>query len=267
MNARWKDREEHPLTADTLEALFDNEIPCIRITGFATPAECRAFVAAMDAVGLKKEYKVAPNVKSMPRYIGVPQFEYRKRAKEEYFAVVAEAYAEQEAVLRLCGFNPLRRLMEHLRRVVPERRVAIAEEPGFGRYYAGIIRDMTGGTNLHLDFARFSAPDYRVGRNDAQIATNFYASCPREGGETWVHNAHFEPPIAPGQYHEISPLDPALVAGAERYAFQPAPGDLVMFNSRNPHRVQFNPNDDGTRRMGIGVFIGRAPERDLLLWS
>jgi hypothetical protein len=158
-------------------------------------------------------------------------------------------------------------LIERVRAVVPERPIDPAQEPGYGRYYAGIIRETTGGTNLHMDFARFSAPDYAIGANSAQIATNFYASGTAVGGETTVYNHHFEPTVPAGTYYEISPLDPARVAASESHTFTPFAGDVVMFNSRNPHRVHFNPNDDGTRRMGIGSFIGRRPAGELVLWS
>lgn len=268
MPGRWRDHDEHELTPASLAALFNNEIPCIRVKGFATPDECRAFVQAMDTVGLNKEYRaIGPNVKFRPRYIGVPQFEYRKRPKADYFATVGEAYADQAKVFEVCGFNPIARLADLLRGAAPGKDVRIAEEPGHGRYYAGIIRDITGGTNLHLDFARFTAPDYAIGANDAQIATNFYADGSPDWGETTVHNLHFDPPVARGQYFESAPFDPTRVEGAERISFKPLPGDLVMFNSRCPHRVGFNPNDDGRRRMGIGSFVGRAPGGNLVLWS
>jgi hypothetical protein len=268
IGAPWRGHDEPGLTRESLDALFDNEIPCVRIKAFATPDECRAFVAAMDAVGLNKEYQVAsPSVRSQPKYIGVPQFEYRKKTKAAYFAEVEPAYADQVKVFAHCGFDPIARLIERVRAVVPERAIGIAQEPEYGRYYAGIIRETTGGTNLHMDFARFSAPGYAVGANSAQIATNFYASGTALGGETTVYNHHFEPPVPAGTYYEIAPLDPARVAASENYTFSPVAGDLVMFNSRNPHRVHFNPNDDGTRRMGIGSFIGRRPNGDLVLWS
>jgi len=268
MPARWRDHDEHALTPASLEALFDNEIPCIRVKGFATPDECQAFVRAMDTVGLNKEYRaIGPNVKFRPRYIGVPQFEYRKKTKADYFATVEAAYADQHKVFELCGFNPIERLAALLRKSAPAKDVRIAQEPGFGRYYAGIIRDITGGTNLHLDFARFTAPDYAIGANDAQIATNFYADGSPDWGETTVHNLHFDPGVAPGQYWESAPFDPARVEGVERISFKALPGDLVMFNSRCPHRVGFNPGDDGKRRMGIGSFVGRTPSGGLVLWS
>jgi hypothetical protein len=261
----WRDPAEHTLTPDSLQALFNNEIACIRVKNFATPDECKAFVAAMDAIGLNKEYRViGPNVKFRPRYIGVPQFEYRKRPKGDYFATVEDAYADQAKVFAHCGFNPIERLAGLLRDAAPGKQVRIADEPEYGRYFAGIIRDVTGGTNLHMDFARFTAPDYAIAAYDAQIATNFYADGSPDWGETTVHNLHLDPARGPV---ELSPFNPKLVEGVERISFKALPGDLVLFNSRCPHQVGFNSADDGQRRMGIGSFIGRRPDGTLLLWS
>jgi len=268
LGSPWLHHDEPGLTRETLDALFANQIPCIRIKGFATADECRAFVAAMDAIALNKEYQVAsPSVRALPKYIGVPQFEYRKKSKAAYFAEVEPSFADQAKVFAHCGFDPIQRLIDRVHAVVPERPIGLAREPDHGSYYAGIIRETTGGTNLHMDFARFSAPDYAIGTNSAQIATNFYASGTAAGGETTVYNHHFEPTVPAGTYYEISPLDPVRVAASESHTFMPVAGDLVMFNSRNPHRVHFNPNDDGTRRMGIGSFIGRRPDGELVLWS
>ena len=269
MSKVWLDHEEHCLSAESLRALFENEIACIRIKGFATAQESEAFVGAMDDVGLSHEYKVlGPNVKHRPRYLGVPQFEYRKRLKADYFATVERAYAEQRAVFERCRFDALERLSQALRVALPGHSVGVAEEPGYGRYFAGIIRDTTGGTNLHMDYERVSASDYSIAANDAQIATNFYASGTDEGGETTVYNLHFVPPaMPPGQVFEISPFREEWIAGCESHTFKPIPGDLVMFNSRCPHRVHWNPRDDGQRRTGMGTFIGRRPGGDLVLWS
>lgn len=264
----WRDHAEHPLTAESLQWLFDNEIACIRVKAFATPAECAAFVAAMDSVGLNKEYTViGPNVKFRPRYIGVPQFEYRKRPKEDYFATVEAAYADQAKVFAACGFDPVARLQALVRAVLPGRTVGVAEEPGVGRYYAGIVRETTGGTNLHMDFCRQTAPAYEIAKVDAQLASNFYASGTDEGGETTMYNFHYDPADFPGRTVELSPFDPKLIDGREHYTFKPAAGDLILFNSRCPHRVSWNPRDDGQRRMGIGTFLGRAPGGHVVMWS
>ena len=98
----------------------------------------------------------------------MPQFEYRKKTKAAYFAEVEPSFADQAKVFAHCGFDPIRRLIDRVHAAVPEQPIGLAHEPDYGRYYAGIIRETTGGTNLHMDFARFSAPDYAIGANSAQ---------------------------------------------------------------------------------------------------
>ncbi len=46
----WRTHEELPLNRENFEALCRFDLPCLRITGFATDAECDELVAAMDAV-------------------------------------------------------------------------------------------------------------------------------------------------------------------------------------------------------------------------
>ena len=40
----WRDHAEHPLTAESLQWLFNNEIASIRVKAFARPPDCRAIV-------------------------------------------------------------------------------------------------------------------------------------------------------------------------------------------------------------------------------
>ncbi len=117
----------------------------------------------------------------------------------------------------------------------------------------------TGGTNLHMDFARFSAPDYAIGANTAQIATNFYASGTAAGGETTVYNHHFEPTVPAGNVlRDLARSIRRAWRQAKSHTFTPFAGDLVMFNSRNPHRVHFNPND-GRHAAHGHRFVHRPP--------
>lgn len=263
---RWTTRIEPDLTAASLQALFANEIPAIRIKHFATAAECRQFVAALDRVGLNRQYNV-PKLKNPPRYIGLTQFDYRKRSREEYFAAVPGAIGERARFLALSPFDPIARMIERLQALPPSQHVGIALEPGHGPYYAGVIRDTSGGGTLHADFTRFSAPTYWVSGNDAQVAWNFFVAEPQTGGVTTLHNAPFDPPVVAGQYVEIEPYDRRLVEGAETHRYKPEEGDLIMFNSRNPHEWTAKAETDASRRLSIGTFIGRRPDGDLVLWS
>lgn len=77
----WTDRSERRLTRESFGALLGNQIPAIRIPGFATADECARFSAAVKA-GPMKYYSVARRI----GYIGMAQYEYRwNTPKKRYF--------------------------------------------------------------------------------------------------------------------------------------------------------------------------------------
>lgn len=263
--ARWISHEEPALTRENFEALCANRIPCIRIRGFATDAECDEFVAAMDAVGLHRTYKV-PKLENPPRYVGIAQFEFRKSTKDDYFAHVEEAWREHEAVLAHCAWNPVQRMMALIQDLYPESGVALADEPGYGRYYAGIIRETSGGGTLHADVTMYSASDYLIGSVAAQISWNFFASAVAgTGGRTTIHNRPYRIAARDGKRIEIEGFDRTYVDGAETHVYAPGKGDVVLFNSHNPH--EWTAVDGGQRRMGISTYIGRLPDGNFIYWS
>ena len=154
----WKSTEEAPLTAETLQAVFDNEIPVIRIRDFCSPEECRAFLKAVEK-GRMQYYELAP-----VGYIGMAQVEYRwGHQKAEYFEAAERAWRDWHDVIDN-AWNPLERLIQVLADV-SGKPVGVAEETGFGRPFAGIIRKASNGIGRHSDFAPFNAPDGLVRAN------------------------------------------------------------------------------------------------------
>lgn len=259
--ATWKKLEEAPLTAESLQAVLNNEIPALRIPNFATAEECDAFAAAVETVGYKF-YSVARKI----GYIGLAQYEYRwDRPKSDYFRDASLAY-EQQAALRERSFDAIQRLIDVLQPYT-SGKVKIAEEDGLGRYYAGIARVAGEGVDLHADWAPLNSPAYDISRIDAQLGWNFYAQELVSGGETTVHNAPWSPDCAPGEIPKSYGLDAAIVEGAPKYTFTPNKGDVVIFNTRNPHEIAGGVGGPGRNRISIGSFIGRMPNSDLVLWS
>ena len=256
----WASAAEHALDPDTLCQLLDNRIGAIRIGGFATPAECRAFAQAARQ-GRVKHYSVGRKI----GYIGMAQYEYRwNRPKSDFFADVPAAWADLQAVFD-ASFNPLQRLIDRLQAVWPQP-VAVAHEP-MGDYFAGIVRFAGEGVDLHADWAPLNAPGYDVGRIDGQLGWNFFAEELASGGETTVHNAPWDPPVTPGEIPQSYGLDRAIVAGAPRLRYRPTAGDVVLFNARNPHEVAGGTAVGDGSRISIGSFIGRMPDGRLVLWS
>ena len=262
---RWESRGEPSLTRETFEALCRFEIPCIRIRGFATAEECADLVAAMDAVGMHRAYNV-PSIANPARYVGLTQFEKRKQSKEAYFAEVEQAWKEQDSVLSRMSWNPFERMWSLFGRLYPECDVSLAHEPDFGRYFAGIIRETTGGGSLHADVTMYSARDYLVGRVLDQITWNLFATTVHgEGGRTTIHNRPYRVADVPQGGVEIEGFDRSYVAGAETHVYAPGLGDVVMLNSHNPH--EWTAVDEGQRRMGVSSYLGRLPDGDFIYWS
>ena len=263
--AKWKTHDELPLTRENFEALCRFEIPCLRIKGFATNSECDDLVSAMDAVGLHKTYNV-PGLLEPPRYVGLTQFEKRKATKEDYFAEVDQAWAEHEAVLAQMCWSPFERMWGLMRELYPENTLNLAEEPGYGRYYAGIIRETSGGGTLHADVTMYSARDYVISRVASQITWNFFAShVEGGGGKTTLHNRPYRVQTATGDKVEIEGFDRSYVDGAETHVYTPAKGDVILFNSHNPH--EWTAVDEGQRRMGVSTYIGRLADGNFIYWS
>jgi len=257
----WTASGEFDLSTDNLRRLLDNRIPVIRIPGFATAQECASFVAAARS-GHIQYYSVATRI----GYIGMAQYEYRwGRPKEDFFAAVPQAQRDLDEVLARCSFDPLQRLMQRLQSVWPHP-VSVAREE-LGPYYAGIIRFAGEGVQLHCDWAPLNSPHYSIGHIDAQLGWNFFAEELASGGHTTVHNAPWTPEIRSGEIPKSYGLDPAIVAGSPQAIYQATAGDVVIFNTRNPHEIAGGTPKPGGSRISIGSFVGRMPDGELVLWS
>jgi len=256
----WIDRKEHPLTRESLVQLLDNRIPAIRIPGFASPEECRAF-AEVAKRGNMKFYSISKRV----GYIGLAQYEYRwDRPKEDYFRDAAKAEEDVQWVIER-SFDPRARLIDRLQAVY-DAPVEVAREEG-GRYFAGIIRSTSDGIDLHADWAPLNSPTYAIGRIDGQLGWNFFAESLLEGGYTTVHNRPWNPEVVDGEIPRSYGFGREVVAGAVPFRYEATAGDVVLFNTRNPHEVAGGQVAPGGSRVSIGSFIGRMPDRRLVLWS
>jgi hypothetical protein len=256
----WTTDQEHELTQENLALLFDNRIPAIRIRGFASAAECASFAAAAKK-GRMQYYNVSDRI----GYIGLAQYQYRwTKTKVEFLDDAERARADVEEVFA-DSFDPLKRLIDRIQRVWP-LPVDLAREQG-RPYFAGIIRSTSDKIDLHVDWAPVNSPDYAIGRINAQVGWNFFAEELESGGHTTVHNAPWDPKVQAGEIPKSYGLDRALVEGAPRFVYRATAGDVVIFNTRNPHEIAPGTAKPGGSRVSIGSFIGRMPEHNLVLWA
>jgi hypothetical protein len=259
---RWQTRDEASLTPETLQKLFDNEIPLIRIP-FAARDECDALAKSL---GRFEDMVRVKNVEAPSAYIGVNLIAYRQGEdrKDEYFAAVPAAAERQQSIFAR-AFDPYQRMIEQLNKVNPAGAGTAVEE-GYGEYCPIIIRHASGGLHLHCDYAPYNSPNWSVGKIDAQITWNLYVQQPKSGGETTVHNLQWTPP--PGETELAQRGLPGdLPDGVESVTFSPTQGDVVFFNSRNPHSVAAGVAEEGHNRISAGSFVGRQQDGTLISWA
>lgn len=163
------------------------------------------------------------------------------------------------------SFDPLQRLLDRIRAVWPGQ-VDVAKEDG-RPYFAGIIRSTSDRIDLHVDWAPVNSPDYAIGAIDGQLGWNFFAEELESGGHTHVYNRPWDPEVVPGEIPKSYGLSRELIDGAPRFTYRASAGDVVIFNTRNPHEIVAGVAKPGGSRVSIGSFIGRMPDRSLVLWA
>ena len=258
--ATWTSAQEHELTEENLRLLLDNKIAAIRIRGFATLDECARFATAAKQ-GNIQFYNVSDRI----GYIGLAQYQYRwTKTKQEFLDDAVKAQADVQAVFNN-SFDPLARLMARLRDVWPQT-VEMANEEG-REYFAGIIRSTSDKIDLHVDWAPVNSPDYAIGAIDAQVGWNFFAEELESGGHTTVHNEPWNPEILDGEIPKSYGLDRSLIEGAPNFVYRATTGDVVIFNTRNPHEIAPGTAKPDGSRVSIGSFVGRMPDNSLVLWA
>jgi hypothetical protein len=177
----------------------------------------------------------------------------------EYFSQAAAANKERGAIFT-AECDPVTLVIEALRAVRPAE---LAMESDGSQYFAGLIR-VINETLIHCDWAPFDAPSWEIGKINAQITWNIYCQMPNLGGTITVYNRPWTPATQrfqiPGSYGYWE----ELVADCERIEIQPMVGDLLFFNSRNPHRVN---GGAGAMRISVSSFVGRGDGESLVLWS
>jgi len=260
--ARWGGAS-HSLDAGSVRALLAGEIPAIHVDGFASVSECEAFRGAVHA-GAAPGRAAATSPMTV---FGGNLSNFRGAGRHDYFRSVEQSYADV-AALHAASFDPLPRVIAALAEVW-DGPVDVAREPGpYGRYFAGGVKSRVEGSALHYDFVPYLLEGFEICRIVDQFSWNLYVEVPPDTGATTLYDAMLrERP--PGQDRALwdNLLAPQSVAGARAYTFMPREGELVLLNTRCPHSIEVDLDDDTVRRTQIGSFVGRMPDDALVLWS
>ncbi|MCC8372592.1 MULTISPECIES: 2OG-Fe(II)-dependent halogenase WelO5 family protein [Photorhabdus] len=254
MSSRWVSNELVKLSSESLQAIIDNKIPAAMIDDFATPKETEQLSSAILSMKAKPYEFGRPGF-----YLGNTLAHYRDQPKEQYFAQVSVAEQDRIQIINQ-AFDPVDRFMQYINHDT-NFSISVAEEPGFGPYFTGIVRIISGGSDLHVDYApTFAKGNLVVGDISTQLAWNLYILSPSQGGETVIYNQPFKNTTIDKIY---KPYDSALLVNCESFTFRPQVGSVVIFNTTNPHIVL----PASGNRIATGSFIGVLNEKKLILWS
>lgn len=248
------------LSTESLTDLVENRIAAVTIPDFSTLEECKEFAAVLDEVPLQY-YRVGRPA----GYVGTTFIQYMNNPKQDYFDNVADAFSAVQSVTSH-SFDPLSRFIDLINRET-DYSMAVAQEPGCGSYFAGIVRILSGGNDIHIDFAPQFANDHCVGNVTSQLTWNVYIDEPESGGKTTIWN---KPWMRTGNAEEDAKYPQFTREGlkdAESFVFEARAGSVMIFNARNPHQVETTPSSEKLNRIGVGSFIGQANKDQLILWS
>lgn len=249
------------LTADLLDDLFENRIGAVRVPNFVDMASTRAAAAGI----LERKPTPYENVDPPIGRIGITQFEHCGGAlrRAAYFDLARDAEKVRREVFAGAG-DPVDSVVRALD-AAWEGAVGIAEEPDGSQYFAGLVRVIGEGL-LHCDWAPYDAPaeQWSIGRVSAQITWNIYCQMPSSGGATVVYNRPWTADAQAFQIPGSYGYREDLVSGREQLRIDPGECDLVLFNSRNFHRIE---SGVGAARLSVSSFVGRHADGSLVLWS
>lgn len=253
----WRNRSETRLTRNSINCLLRGDIPYIRISNFATAEECEALVSQAVEEGFSSYRGVEPVINR----IGNTVFEYNAISKGEYFEKNQHLNKVQNRIFE-SSFNPLDRFLALLNKSFG-RKACVAQNVTGNSYYAGLIRRIENGTLIHVDYAPGEQPGWEVASIKDQLVWNLYlrVSDPKSG-KTHVFDRKWSK--ADDQHKEgIYGYNPRVVKGADEAVFEPAVGEVVIFNTRNYHFVEPTEGE----RVAFTSAIAQTQENELVLWS
>ncbi|MEH2050566.1 2OG-Fe(II)-dependent halogenase WelO5 family protein [Nostoc sp.] len=255
-SSMWDNKQEYPLTTESLKMLLEQRIPLIRLKEFATPQECEMLYAQSQLLNFNAYEDVSPKIEK----VGITVFEYNRISKADYFKEVEIATKLRDSITA-ASFDPLQRIMEKFREC--GAKVRIASEPFYGSYYAGLIRKIEHGTQIHIDFAPLEQSGWEICTITAQLSWTLYLKLSDNNqGKTCIYDRSCKPEDEQYKLDSYGYSD-RVIADADTIAFQPYVGDVLLFNTSNFHYVE----PMNGQRVAFTSMIGLLPNGEIIFWS
>lgn len=255
----WQETLSFPTTPETLDLLFEGKIAGLCVPDFLTAKECKALADNAREYEFNSYLNVVPPIDK----VGITVFEFDGIGKKSYFEAVAAATRSVSRITEdICC--PLQRVIDWLSVLSPNRSVTVAEEPGFGPYFAGLFRRIEQGTLVHVDFAPMEQPGWSVAQVCSQLTFNVYLEVAgNDPGVVCVWDKQIQPEQRiykiPGSYG----YRPAVVDNVAFATITPRAGMLMVINTRNFHQV----SPASGYRLAVSSAVGQLPNKNLVLWS
>lgn len=193
--------------------------------------------------------------------------------KHRYFVEVAKVANLHDELAGQVGTNIWATVVKAIAALVPEYDVDIAKELDGRQYFSGIFRQINNGVPPHCDWCPYDCrtEEWVIRHITCQAVFNLYLT-PSRGGATTIYDVQWSPEALDYRDPETYGYARALVDDRPRCRWQPAVGQLCIFNSRNMHEVK--PIEEGDpARIALASFMGILPSEitggrpRLMFWS
>ncbi len=249
------------LSAKALVAVAGGAAMVLHIRGFVDPSTCALLAQRAEHLG----YSSYLNVPSVRR-IGMAYYETEGKPEliESYFASASQHLSDfRRACAPFC--SPIDTLRCTLDEIWPHG--ARLQSLGGRKMFVGLSRSVEPGTTFlaHHDIFAEDAPGQPEATSlSAQLGANIYMQMPGAGGALLM----WKDEIAPSTFNKMRGEHygiPIARLGPPDVRVRPAPGDLLIFNSRKMHAVS---PGTGRSRLALSCFVGyRGESNPLSFWS
>ncbi|KAK9418508.1 putative Prolyl 4-hydroxylase alpha subunit Fe(2+) 2OG dioxygenase domain-containing protein [Seiridium unicorne] len=273
----WKTVEEQEMSKQSLFDVFSGSIPVIRQKKFLSQEECEKMVGVLKSHEILKGVYDVNHVWPRVGCVGIAQTDH-VNDKETYFSKAEGAYSLQNRWKEELGIDVMERVAQSLREAsgMVVRRARENEKD----YFAGVIRAIDTGIQIHADYAPFEGNGWEIGGIAAQMSWNILLN-PVPGGDTFIFDRQWQAPQDDIMWRKDYPkyaYEPRMVEGRAFKVVKPVPGDLYWFNPRNFHEVRGcdiakdNKEQRAPTRYTVSSFVGFLPAHDsepdtIVLWS
>lgn len=258
------DRANQTEISLSLERLANGTQAAMRIPGTYTPEEVDVLVGNICAEGVSWY----PHCEFEQGRIGICATEYASKinGKEAYFLLQKEATKLKDRMFP-GALDPVKKIIDIFS---PAFDISVAQEESLdgAQYFTGLVRAMKRESTTHFDFAPNQLPGWQVSDAKTQFAVVTYLQLPGTGGQLEVFNRLWQPTdeVFNNDKLEKGPygFSEKFLGGVASVEITPEPGETIIFNSRNFHKVKAMLGD--AARLSINSFMTLSEDK-LRIWN